>query len=99
MREKHYEPRNNLRKDIQVCLTGAGHLHDAKTAQLEIAERFIGTELPKLVKTRAGAAAGRIVMAKTLEPAIADAWMVVDCLSGRPKASTVSKIKDLRAKR
>jgi hypothetical protein len=38
-------------------------------------------------------------MAKTLEPAIADAWMVVDCLSGRPKASTVSKIKELRAKR
>ena len=86
MRDKHYEPGNNLRKDIEVCLTGAGHLYDAKTAQLEIAERFIGTELPKLVKTRAGAAAGRIVMAKTLEPAIADAWMVVDCLSVHSKA-------------
>jgi hypothetical protein len=58
-----------------VCPTGAGYLYDAKIAQLEIAERFIGTELPKLVKTRAGAVAGRVVMAKTLEPAIADAWM------------------------
>jgi hypothetical protein len=38
-------------------------------------------------------------MAKTLEPAIADAWMVVDYLLGVPKQSTVSKIKDLRAKR
>jgi hypothetical protein len=91
MREKHYEPGNNLRKDIEVCLTGAGHLYDAKTVQLEIAERFIGTELPKLVKTRAGAAAGRIVMAKTLEPTIADAWMIVDCLSGRSKAKYLSQ--------
>ena len=78
MRDKHYEPGSNLRKEIEVCLTGAGHLYDAKTAQLEIAERFIGTEMPKLVKTRAGAVAGRVVMAKTLEPAIADAWMVVE---------------------
>ena len=85
MWDKHYEPVNNLQKDIEVCLTGAGHLCDAKTAKLEIAERFIGTDLPKLVKTRAGAAAGRIVMAMTLEPAIPDAWMVVDCLSGRSK--------------
>jgi hypothetical protein len=86
MREKHYEPGNNLRKDIEVCLTGAGHLYDAETAQLEIAERFIGTELPKLVKTSVGAVAGRVVMVKTLEPAIADAWMVMDGLSGRSKA-------------
>ena len=63
-----------------------GTLTKKKTMQLEIAERFIGTELPKLVKTRAGGAAGRIVMVKTLEPAIADAWMVVDGLSGRSKA-------------
>jgi hypothetical protein len=86
MREKHYEPGNNLRKDIAVCLIGAGHLYDAKTAQLEITERFVGTELPKLVKTLTGEVAGRVVMAKTLEPAIADAWMVVDCLSGHSKA-------------
>jgi hypothetical protein len=45
MRDKHYEPGNNLRKDIEVCLTGAGHLYDAKTAQLEITERFIGSGL------------------------------------------------------
>ena len=74
---------------IALMLASSGgevRLYDAKTAQLEIAERYIGIELPKLVKTRAGAVAGRIVMAKTLEPAIADAWMVVDCLSGRSKA-------------
>jgi hypothetical protein len=53
----------------------------AMTAQLKIAERFIGTELPKLVKTRTGGAAGQIVMAKTLELTIADAWMVVTCVS------------------
>jgi hypothetical protein len=89
MRDKHYEPGNNLRKDIEVCLTGAGHLYDAKTAQLEIAERLIGTELPKLVKTRAGGVAGRVVMAKALEPAITDARMVVDCVSGRLKAPLI----------
>jgi hypothetical protein len=87
MRDKHSEPVNNLRKDVEVCLTGAGHFYDAKTAQLKIQERLIGTELPKLVKTPAGATAGRIVIAKTLEPAIADAWMVVDCLSGCSKAT------------
>ena len=48
MRDKHYEPGSNLRKDLDVCLTGAGHLYDAKTAQPEITERFIGTELPNL---------------------------------------------------
>ncbi|HTF66729.1 MAG TPA: hypothetical protein VK638_29000 [Edaphobacter sp.] len=85
MRDKHYEPGNSLRKDIEVCLTGAGHLYDAKTAQLEVAERFIGAELPKLVKTLTGAVAGRVVMAKTLEPAIPDALMIVDCLSWRSR--------------
>jgi hypothetical protein len=58
MRDRHYEPGNNLRMDIEVSLTGAGHLYDAKTAQLET-----------------------------------DAWMVVDCLSGRSERSTVSKFK------
>jgi hypothetical protein len=85
MRDKHYEPGNSLRKDIEVFLTGAGHLYDAKTAQLEVAERFIGTELPKLVTTLTGAVAGGVVMAKTLEPAIPDALMIVDCLSWRSK--------------
>ena len=58
MRDKHYEPGNNLRKDIEVCLTGAGHPYDAKTTQLEITERFVGTELPKLVKTLTEAVRG-----------------------------------------
>ena len=35
------------------------------------------SELPKSVKSRAVAVAGRVVFAKTLEPAIADTWMVV----------------------
>jgi hypothetical protein len=26
MRDKHYEPGNNLQNDIEVCLTGAAHL-------------------------------------------------------------------------
>jgi 3-hydroxybutyryl-CoA dehydrogenase len=71
---------------IALMLASSGgevRLYDAKTAQLEIAERYIGTELPKLVKTRAGAVAGRVVMAKTLEPAIADAWMVVEAVPER----------------
>jgi 3-hydroxybutyryl-CoA dehydrogenase len=58
-------------------------LYDAKAAQLEIAERFIDPELPKLVKSRVGALAGRIVFAKTLEPAIADTWMVVEAVPER----------------
>ena len=65
MREKQYEPGNNLQKDIEVCLTGAGRLYDAKTAQLKIAQRFIGTELPMLVKTRAGALARRVAMVQS----------------------------------
>jgi hypothetical protein len=85
MRDKRYEPGNNPRRDIEVCLAGAGHLYDAKTAQPEIAERFIGTVLPKLVKTLTGALAGQVGMAKTLE-------------LGVPKQGPVSKIKELRAK-
>jgi len=40
-------------------------LYDAKTAQLKIAERLIGTELPKRVKTHAGAVAGRVAMVRS----------------------------------
>jgi hypothetical protein len=47
MRGKHCEPGNHLRWNIASFLTGAGHLCNAKTAQLELAERFIGTDLPK----------------------------------------------------
>ena len=71
---------------IALMLASSGgevRLYDAKTAQLEIAERFIGTELPKLGKTRAGVVTGRVVMAKTLEPAIAEAWMVVEAVPER----------------
>jgi 3-hydroxybutyryl-CoA dehydrogenase len=71
---------------IALMLASSGgkvRLYDAKSAQLEIAKRYIGTELPKLVKTRAGAVAGRVVMAKTLEQAIADAWLVVEAVPER----------------
>jgi hypothetical protein len=47
----HCEPGSNLQKDIAACLTGTGHLDEAKTAQQEMIERFIGTELPKRMKT------------------------------------------------
>ena len=71
---------------IALMLASSGgevRLYDAKAAQLEVAERFIEPELPKLVKSRAGAVAGRIVFAKTLEPAIADTWMVVEAVPER----------------
>jgi len=65
---------------IALMLASSGgevRLCDAKPAQLDIAKRYVDSELPKLVK-RPGAVAGRVVYAKTLEPAIADAWMVVE---------------------
>lgn len=62
---------------------GEVRLYDAKSAQLEIAQRFIDAELPKLVKARAGAVAGRVVYAKTLEAAIADTWMVIEAIPER----------------
>ena len=71
---------------IALMLASSGgevRLYDAKAAQLEIAERFIDPELPKLVKSRAGAVAGRIVFAKTLDPAIVDTWMVVEAVPER----------------
>src|SRR6201998_3308266 len=71
---------------IALMLASSGgevRLYDAKAAQLEIAERFIDPELPKLVKSHAGAVAGRIVFAKTLDPAIVDTWMVVEAVPER----------------
>src|SRR5215813_11202664 len=71
---------------IALMLASSGgevRLYDPKPAQLEIAERYIESEMLRLVKTRAGAAAGRVVYAKALEPAIADAWMVVEAVPER----------------
>ena len=68
---------------IALMLASSGgevRLYDPKPAQLDIAKRFIDSELPKLVKARAGAVAGRVVYAKDLEPAIADTWMVVEAV-------------------
>jgi 3-hydroxybutyryl-CoA dehydrogenase len=71
---------------IALMLASSGgevRLYDAKATQLEVAARFIDPELPKLVKSRAGAVAGRVVFAKALEPAIADTWMVVEAVPER----------------
>jgi hypothetical protein len=43
-----------FKRVLRSALISAGHLCDAKAVQLKIAERFIGTELLKLVKTCAG---------------------------------------------
>lgn len=71
---------------IALMLASSGgevRLYDAKPAQLDIAEQFIDSELPRLVKARAGAVAGRVVYAKALEPAVADTWMVVEAVPER----------------
>jgi 3-hydroxybutyryl-CoA dehydrogenase len=71
---------------IALMLASSGgevRVYDAKATQLEIAERFIDSELPKLVKSRPGAVAGRVVFAKAIEPAIADTWMAVEVVPER----------------
>ena len=71
---------------ISLMLASSGgevRLFDAKPAQLEVAQRYINEELPKLVKARAEAVAGQVVYAKTLEQAIADTWMVVEAVPER----------------
>src|SRR5215472_4714759 len=62
---------------------GEVRLYDAKPAQLDIARRFIDSELPKVVKARPGAVAGQVVYAKAFEPAIADTWLVVEAVPER----------------
>src|SRR4029077_11644995 len=71
---------------IALMLASSGgevRLYDAKPAQLEIAERIIDPEWAKLVKSRAGAVAGRIIFAKSIERAIADTWMVGEAVPER----------------
>lgn len=71
---------------IALMLASSGgevRLYDPKPGQLEIAQQYIEAELPKLLKARPGAVAGRVVYAKTLEPAIADTWMVVEAVPER----------------
>jgi 3-hydroxybutyryl-CoA dehydrogenase len=71
---------------IALMLASSGgevRVYDAKPAQLDIAKRYIDSELPKLVKARIGAVAGRVVFEKALEPAIADTWMVVEAIPER----------------
>jgi 3-hydroxybutyryl-CoA dehydrogenase len=62
---------------------GEVRLFDAKPAQLEVAEQFINSALPKLVKERTGAVAGRVIYASSLESAIADTWLVVESIPER----------------
>src|SRR5262249_20399003 len=71
---------------IALMLASSGgevRLYDPQPAQLEIAERFIDSELPRVVAARAGAVAGPVVFSKALEPAIAEAWMVVEAVPER----------------
>ena len=71
---------------IALMLASSGgevRLYDAKPAQLDVAKRFIDSELPKLVKARAGAVAGRVMFEKNLEPAIAETWMIVEAIPER----------------
>src|SRR5262245_61168016 len=71
---------------IALMLASSGgevRLYDAKPAPLEIAKRFIDSELPRVVAARAGAVAGRVVYAKALEAAVADTWMVVEAVPER----------------
>ena len=71
---------------IALMLASSGgevRLYDAKLGQLDIAKRYIDSALPKLVKTRAGAVPGRVVFAKTFEPAIAETWMIVEAVPER----------------
>jgi 3-hydroxybutyryl-CoA dehydrogenase len=62
---------------------GEVRLYDAKPEQLDVAKRYIDAELPKVVKARDGAVAGRVIYAKSLEPAIADTWLVVEAVPER----------------
>lgn len=71
---------------IALMLASSGgevRLYDRKSEQLQIANRFIDSELPKLVNMRPGAVAGRVVYKETLEPAIANVWMVVEAVPER----------------
>jgi len=71
---------------IALMLASSGgevRLYDPKSAQLDIAKRFIESELPKVVKARDGAVAGRVVYVNTLEPAIAETWLVVEAVPER----------------
>ena len=71
---------------IALMLASSGgevRVYDAKATQLEIAERFINSELLKLAKSRAGAVAGRVVFSRDIEPAITGTWMVVEVVPER----------------
>ena len=68
---------------IALMLASSGgevRLYDAKPAQLDIAKRFIDSQLPRVVKVHDGGVAGRLVYVESLEDAIVNAWMVVEAV-------------------
>jgi 3-hydroxybutyryl-CoA dehydrogenase len=62
---------------------GQARLYDPKAEQLEVAKRFLDTELPKLVQERPRAKAGRVVYVTTVEAAVADTWLVAEAVPER----------------
>lgn len=62
---------------------GEVRLFDSKPAQLDVAKQYVESELPKIVTGRLGAVAGQVIYEKAFEPAIADAWLVVEAVPER----------------
>ena len=47
------------------------------------ARRYVEAELPRVVAGRSGALPGRLILSKTVQAAVADAWMVVEAIPER----------------
>jgi 3-hydroxybutyryl-CoA dehydrogenase len=68
---------------IALMLASGGgevRLYDTSASQLEVARRYLDSELPGIVAGRSGAVAGRLVYTKDLPDAVANAWMVVEAV-------------------
>ena len=71
---------------IALMLASSGgevRLYDPNADQLEVARRYVETELPRVVAGRSGAFPGRLVVSRTVQAAVADTWMVVEAIPER----------------
>jgi 3-hydroxybutyryl-CoA dehydrogenase len=71
---------------IALMLASSGgevRLYDPNADQLEVARRFVEAELPRVVAGRSEAFPGRLVVSRTVQAAVADAWMVVEAIPER----------------
>src|SRR5216684_7959129 len=71
---------------IALMLSSSGgevRLYDPKSDQLELARRYVAAELPRIVIGLVGAIPGRLVLANSLQEAVADTWMVVEAVPER----------------